>query len=131
MPTKTAHKNGHGFAKSSWKEIQSKKKLKEKTKLALIVLGVIVLLTPVVTHPHPTDPLYRGTPRAPFQWIRRWVFGAAMVLMGVASFVGAIGEQLPFFTIYSSTGPLILLGIGAIYFLSAFAKTRRVFSASY
>lgn len=44
MPSKTARKKGHGFAKASWKDIQSKRQITQKTKLALIVLCAVLTL---------------------------------------------------------------------------------------
>jgi len=97
----------------------------------VIILGGLILFTPVDT-PSAMHPLAPRTPRGPFQWLRRYVFGAYMVLAGVMSYVDILSNfpWLARTSIYTFSGQLILLGIGAIYFLSAFSRTRRMVMAS-
>lgn len=79
----------------------------------LIVMGVLILLTPAGAA--------GMTPI--FQKLRKWVFGIFLVAMGLLSAIGSFGQFFQNITIYSTTGPWILLGIGVIYFLSAFKQT--------
>lgn len=101
--------------------------------IAVIIIGVLVLFTPI----HTWGP--GGTKiGAPFQWLRRWVFGAAMIIIGAAS-SGLLGNFLDvggisvfgYLTLDSFMGQLVLLIIGAIYFLASFARTRKTQVASF
>ena len=94
----------------------------------VIVLGALIFMTPIVRGPAFGSPAYAGAPSAPFQFIRRRIFGAYMVLAGLMSFVD-VYSNFPWLartSIYTFSGQAILLGIGAIYFLSAFGKTRAI-----
>ena len=99
--------------------------------IAVIILGVLVLFTPIVTRG------IQGTVGAPFQWLRRWIFGVAIIILGTASseFIGAgfLGrfDILGSFTLDTLVGQLVLLLIGIIYFLAAFARTRKMQAASF
>ncbi|MEK6897258.1 MAG: hypothetical protein AABW93_01870 [Nanoarchaeota archaeon] len=99
--------------------------------IAVIILGVLVLFTPIVTRG------IRGSIGAPFQWLRRWIFGAVMIIIGAAS-SGFIGSGflerfniLGSFTLDTFVGQIVLLLIGIIYFLATFARTRQINAASY
>ena len=86
----------------------------ESLPVAVIIIGALILFTPI------------GSPRARptlSAKIRRFVFGAAVVLMGVAS-TGVLGKFNIFgnLTIDSFYGQLILLIFGVIYL---FAGTKR------
>ena len=67
-----------------------------------------------------------------FQWIRRWIFGGAVILVGVISLVMDSGslprsmESLSVISLESWLGQLIIVAIGAIYLLSSFDKTRGI-----
>lgn len=82
--------------------------------VAVIIVGALILFTPIGS--------LRARPTISAK-IRRFVFGAAVVLMGVAS-TGILGEFniLGSLTINSFYGQLILLIIGVIYL---FAGTKR------
>ena len=100
--------------------------------LAVIVLGALVLFTPILS-PGPGGTIIRTSSN----WLRRWVFGAVMVLMGIAStgivpsLSGSNYTALGYLTLDTFIGQLILLIIGAIYFLAAFARTRQINVASF
>ena len=94
--------------------------------IAVIILGAMVLFTPITL-------MGPGRTKigAPFQWIRQWVFGAVMVIMGIVStgFVpllsGSDYTALGYLTLDTLWGQLILLIIGVIYFFAAFKRTRQ------
>ena len=98
--------------------------------IAVMILGVLVLFTPIVTRG------IQGKIGAPFQWLRRWIFGAAIIIIGAASseflsgFLGRFG-LLESFTLDAFVGQIVLLLIGAIYFLAAFARSRKMQAASF
>ena len=92
---------------------------------AVIVLGVLVLMTPLVS-PNLVQGREVLSPRAPFQFIRRWIFGLVIVVMGLVPLISALETQLPYLSVDSTLGDFILLGIGAVYLLASFAKTRNV-----
>ena len=102
--------------------------------LAVIVLGALVLFTPIL-RPGPGGSILLK--RTLSNWLRRWVFGAVMVLMGIAStgivpsLSGSNYTALGYLTLDTFIGQLILLIIGAIYFLAAFARTRQINVASF
>ena len=79
----------------------------------LIAMGVLILLTPAGV---------AGIPTPLIQQLRKWGFGIFVLAMGVLSAFGQLGQYIPQITMYSTTGPWILLAIGGIYFLSAFQK---------
>lgn len=95
------------------------------TPFAVILLGVLVLLTPIASIKR-LQGQYVLSPRAPFQLIRRWIFGLFLVFMGIVSFVGSLESSFPYVAVSSASGQLILLGIGVIYFFAAFARMRNV-----
>jgi len=97
-----------------------------KTFLPAIVgiLGVLILFTPMISGGRGVIPA--AGPR--FQWLRRYVFGIYLIISSIMSYVD-IYSNFPWLartSIYTFSGQLILLGIGAIYFLAAFEKTRRI-----
>ena len=98
--------------------------------LVIIVMGVLVLFTPLQS----TRDLYTrqttGTPGFWFQRLRRLVFGIFMILQCLIPYGQSLG--LDFLYTYGArasietfTGQIILLAIGAIYLLASFARTRR------
>ena len=93
---------------------------------AVLLMGVVILFTPITRRglrgrgwaPHP---------RPFFDYLRRYVFGLALILMGVASAVPWLQETFiasSFIDVSTRSGSLILAAIAAIYFLSAFKPTR-------
>jgi hypothetical protein len=97
--------------------------------IAVIAMGALILFTPMVS----ARGVLAGQIRPRFQWIRQYVFGAYLVLSGLNSFVDIL-SNFPWMartSIYTFSGQLIILGIGAIYFLAAFSKTRQINVASY
>ena len=100
--------------------------------LLVIVLGVLVFFTPILGR----GP--GGTAISPlFNWLRRWIFGAVIIIMGITSigFVpflsGANYTALGYLSLDIFLGQLILLIIGIIYFLAAFARTRQINVSSF
>ena len=96
--------------------------------IVVIALGILVLFTPLLPY---------GA-RAPFQWFRRWFFGAVMIILGFREMGVSFGFEfiekinvLGALTLDTFVGKLILLIIGAIYFLAAFARTRNMQMPSY
>ena len=81
---------------------------------AVIIMGALILFTPI-SSPY-TPPTFTAK-------IRRWVFGIAVVAMGVLSFnIGGFAlYNLSGLTIYSLYGQALLALIGVIYL---FAGTR-------
>ncbi len=92
---------------------------KEFLPYAVLLMGVLVITTRISKATH-----IGVDPRPPFNFIRRYLFGAALILIGLSSSIGAIANLVPLLVIGTSSGSLILLGISAIYFLSAFTRTR-------
>lgn len=101
----------------------------------LMVLGVMIFLTPIVSMPAYNGPGGRfvssGKIGPRYQWLRRYVFGIYIVAVGVLSLLGFAGQYVQEITIYTLPGQLILLLIGVIYFLATFGKTRNIQIASY
>lgn len=90
----------------------------------VMALGILILLIPTRREISP----YGYPTRIKFQWLRKWIFGAALVILGLSSdrFIVGFGDKLGFFTLNSLVGQLILLLIGIIYLLAAFGRTRRM-----
>ena len=75
--------------------------------IIVIILGALILLTPISSNPY--------TP-AKLGWLRQYVFGAALVIMGVASSGWLTGlVWLEGATIETWAGQAILIVIGLIY----------------
>ena len=94
--------------------------------ILVVIMGVLILFTPLASRR--ASGLYRNVPAPKYQWLRRWVFGAYLVLSGIMSVVGLYSD-FPFMantSIYTIGGQLILIGIGLIYFLTSFKKTRGI-----
>lgn len=98
--------------------------------ILVALMGALILFTPI-DNPH--GALNINNPRPRFQFIRRWVFGIFFVLIGLLS-IEIFYNLLPYpfgaflfnITLNSSSGPLLMLVIGVIYFLASFARTRRM-----
>jgi len=88
---------------------------------AVLLMGVAVMATPIGKATH-----IGVDPRPPFNFIRRYLFGAALILIGLASSIGAVASLVPLLVIGTSSGSLILLAISVIYFLSALTRTRGI-----
>ena len=99
--------------------------------VVVIALGALIFITPIDSTPAVQGAGGRyvsTTPRPFFQKVRQYFFGAYLILAGLASYVD-IYTTFPWATntsVYSLPGQIILLLIGAIYFLSAFGKTRAI-----
>jgi hypothetical protein len=101
--------------------------------LIVVILGVLVFFTPILR-----TGLGATGIGSPFNLIRRWVFGAVLVILGLAS-SDLLGSFLDFggfnifgyLTLDDFMGQLVLLLIGVIYFLAAFARTRQINVSSF
>ena len=82
----------------------------------VIVLGALILFTPV------GGPYTRTNLT---QKLTRFVSGIFLVVSGILSVVGEIGQYVPQITLYSTAGPIIMILIGIIYFLSG-TKTGKI-----
>jgi hypothetical protein len=91
----------------------------------VFIIGVAVLLTPIEPRPANLGGA-RGHPKAGYQWLRRWVFGPVLVLMGVGYFIDIIESWLAPILVDTLIGGVILLAMGLIYELASFKKTRMV-----
>jgi len=89
--------------------------------IIVVILGVLIFFTPIHKAPSVRGPrgFIASSPRGPFQWIRRWIFGAAVVILGLASsqWIGAL-NILSGATIYTWAGQGILILIGLVYLFS-------------
>jgi hypothetical protein len=92
---------------------------------AVLIMGFVILFTPISRAGLPLGfaPQRRGV-----DMVRRWLFGIALVLMGLGSFENVINFA-PFLqnlAVGSTSGALILGLIAVVYFLSSFARTRNI-----
>jgi len=97
--------------------------------LFVMFLGLLILLNSISTP-------YDSPTRKFSNSVRRWFFGALLILLGIEATLGGAGfiSQIPLLgalTLDQWGGKLLLLIIGAIYFFSAFTKTRNINLASY
>lgn len=97
----------------------------------LILLGGMVFFTPILK-------MARGVPMlAPKQrvgivnFVRRRIFGLYLVFAGIVSATGLLSEWTATLSIYTLSGQFIILGIGVIYFLAIFSRTRKMKIESY
>ena len=97
---------------------------KEFLPYEVLLMGVIVLFTPIGIAPA-GYPEYTTRPKV-FDNLRRYFFGAVLVLIGLASSLGAVGDWAPLLTLGSTSGSLILSAVAVIYFLTAFSSTRGI-----
>ena len=79
--------------------------------VAVIIMGALVLFTPIGGGGPFNQPTFS-------QKIIRFVFGIALVVLGLASLFPLGYENLPFYTVDALSAQLILLLIGVIYLLS-------------
>ena len=82
---------------------------------AVVAMGVLILVTPVQKNPYGQ--------RSGFQMARTYVFGIAIVLMGLSSIFGWDGTIVWFsyLSINSTVGGIILLAVGILEFFSTSA----------
>src|SRR3989344_4130662 len=95
----------------------------------VVVMGILILLTPMETDARRLRNLAMGTPRPAFRWLRRWVFGFFIVISGALPFLQEYIGDFPWGARLSSetfSGQLILLAVGAVYLLASFARTRNI-----
>jgi len=103
------------------------------TFLAFLVLamGVVVMMTPLGPGPGYGGVGYVPASRPRLQFLRRWFFGAFLVLMGLISIPiifgiipYPIGAFLYNISLNSFTGPLLMALIGLIYMLAGSERAR-------
>jgi len=87
---------------------------------AVAGMGIVILLTPI------GSPVGSFAPRSPFNWARRWIFGFALVLIGLSDFIPGNFTFLNSISTNSIAGIFALVIFGAIYLVSAFGRTRNI-----
>ena len=105
----------------------------------ILGMGVLILFTRLDAGPTARDCMGRAVAanRSGFRWIRRFVFGTVLVLMGVFDIWFSIASVPGLEDVFSqfaagTTGSgIVLLLFSVVYFLSAFHKTRNVVVSSW
>ena len=98
----------------------------------LILLGAVVFFTPIISHARGVPPLAPNRQRVGLvNFIRRRIFGLYLFFVGIISATGIFEEWTANISVYSTSGQLILLVIGLIYFVASFSRTRTMKVASY
>ncbi len=98
---------------------------KEFLPYAVLLMGVVIMATRIA----PTNiPGYRvHTLASPVIFFRRWVFGAVLFIMGLATLVPWFQDTWiasSLLVVGTRSGSLILAAVAVIYFLSTFAQAR-------
>jgi len=94
----------------------------------VFLMGVAILWTKISLSPtgfggHVGAP---GHPKEGYQFLRRWIFGAILVIMGLGYFYDPTGDWLSPILVDTLIGGLILIVFGVIYWLAASKRARNI-----